>query len=231
MNITVRNWLRYQAKFDTKRPGDFWKKIYKSLFTDYEFCKLTEREKLLLIAVYVFTDLESGTLSMSDKEFKHYTMLKFIDTSNLDHFMYTTETECDHDANTVCAQCDHNAITQVARKEKKRVDIEKKRVDRVLNANLDTSFNIFWDLYPDIKSRKCNPEKCRSKFKAICRGGTDPDDIIKGLKAAIASPIWKEDGGKYIPGSHPFLNQERWKAHHGELDESATHTAKTKGSL
>jgi len=65
-------------------------------------------------------------------------------------------------------------------------------------------FEIFWNMYPN----KVNRKKALEKFLKL--NSSLLDAILSGLKAAISSPDWTKDGGKYVPHPTTWINGERW---------------------
>lgn len=66
-------------------------------------------------------------------------------------------------------------------------------------------FDEFWKLYPNAAAKK----KCEEKWK---KNKLDEiaDLIIEDVRRKSNSVDWLKEGGKYIPMSITYINQERW---------------------
>lgn len=82
------------------------------------------------------------------------------------------------------------------------------------NNGYDPEFEAWWAEYPP--RRKTGKPKVYAKWKALrAQGQLLPlDQMLSVLRAQKQSPDWTKNGGDYIPGPHPYLNQFRF------LDES-----------
>lgn len=71
-------------------------------------------------------------------------------------------------------------------------------------------FAEFWAAWPS-HFRKKGRSKCESKWK---KAGLDAiaDRVIAGVEAWKRSEQWTKDGGQYMPGPLPWLNDEAWEA-------------------
>jgi hypothetical protein len=82
---------------------------------------------------------------------------------------------------------------------------------------VDEEFEIWWKAYPG--RRKQGKPVCLAKWKHLRKNGTLPSlpDMIKTLEFQKQSLDWVKNGGEYIPGPLPYLNQTKFS------DESVNH--------
>jgi hypothetical protein len=79
------------------------------------------------------------------------------------------------------------------------------------------SFLKFWESYPH--SRRTGKPQCVKVWKTK---GLDSmiETILTALENHKASNDWQKEGGRYIPGSAVWLNQERWEQQLLSVSES-----------
>lgn len=67
-----------------------------------------------------------------------------------------------------------------------------------------------WPIFPS-RGQATNPKKpAREKFVRLCKSGTDPEEIIAGVKAYAANPTTKH-GTEFVKTAEVWLNKECWK--------------------
>lgn len=107
--------------------------------------------------------------------------------------------------NATVTECNIEALPIVTCNGEKEKDIE---IDKDIDIEIDkeSSFNQFWDKYPNKKAKK-DAIKAWGKIKLN-------DDlfnlIIESLKKHKKSVNWVKDGGNFIPYPATWLNGERW---------------------
>ena len=73
-------------------------------------------------------------------------------------------------------------------------------------------FEQFWKAYPSRGDNKPNPKKpARAKFSAAVKKGTDPADILRGVKNFVSAEQANGTEPRFIPMAITWLNQERWE--------------------
>ena len=209
MIITIKNWEKYQTYRPSRPTEGRWKKLHQSFFSDFHVRKLTEIERFRLLAIFAFTDLESGTLEVSGvDELCHMIGCKSILLSKFGHFISYDDSTVNQKGSTV------NQKGSQSRVDKSRVDkirLEKTRLDL---------FASWWELYPAGGGRKKQIEDCQIKWLELCKDGFDIDLVMEATGKATACREWLEDGGKYIPAPLVWLNQSRWLDDYGDGDVS-----------
>jgi len=92
-------------------------------------------------------------------------------------------------------------------------------------------FDAWFDAYPR-GSRRVGKKKCLARWK---RDNLEPraDELLANLEAWKVSEEWTKDGGKFICGPLPFLNQERYDLAEsdlkpGNVDRTAQPYARTR---
>jgi hypothetical protein len=96
------------------------------------------------------------------------------------------------------------------------VESRKAKSDPPANKNNghDPDFEAWWQEYPE--RRKTGKPKVYQKWRALKKGKKllPLDQMLAILRAQKQSHDWTKDGGDYIPGPYPYLNQFKF------LDES-----------
>ena len=76
----------------------------------------------------------------------------------------------------------------------------------------DVAFEEFWKIYPSRGENKPNPKKpARAKFFSAVKKGTDPADILRGVKNFVLAEQANGTEPRFIPMAITWLNQERWE--------------------
>jgi hypothetical protein len=80
---------------------------------------------------------------------------------------------------------------------------------------IDQDFEVWWKAYPSGRRKQGKPV-CLAKWKHLRKTGTMPPlpEMIKTLEAQKQSIDWVKNGGEFIPGPLPYLNQAKF------IDES-----------
>lgn len=73
-----------------------------------------------------------------------------------------------------------------------------------------SGFAEFWKRWPS-GARKKGRSKCEKHWR-LNKLDRIADDVMRGLSRWLASEEWAKDGGKFIPGPHPWLNDQAWEA-------------------
>ncbi len=87
----------------------------------------------------------------------------------------------------------------------------KKRNPPTPQGGFSPEFKVFWKAWPN-KKRATDEAGTFRKWKAALKRGATPDQIMASLAAWMLDPDWKRDGGFYIPGPEPWLNQKKYLA-------------------
>lgn len=77
-------------------------------------------------------------------------------------------------------------------------------------AEVPVGFVAFWDEWPP-HDRKDSKKQCLAHWRSNdleAKAGL----ILECLRAWKASEQWAKDGGRWIPGPHPWLNKKKWEA-------------------
>jgi hypothetical protein len=79
---------------------------------------------------------------------------------------------------------------------------------------IDEEFEVWWKAYPG--RRKQGKPVCLAKWKHLRKTGVLPPlpELVKTLEAQKQSIDWVKNGGEFIPGPLPYLNQTKF------IDES-----------
>lgn len=97
------------------------------------------------------------------------------------------------------------------------INIPKKR-DPSLNPSLFPALNArareeadgfeaFWEKYP----KKTARERAKAAWESVADTQEERDEIMTSLDAWNASAQWGEEGGRFIPKAHVFLEERRYK--------------------
>lgn len=103
------------------------------------------------------------------------------------------------------------------KKKRKRAKSDSLKLTPAQVAELQKSFDRFWDRYPK-KASKGQAWKTWKKHRpdsALC------EQIMEGLERARMSPQWRKNEGEFIPHPSTWLNALGWLDNHGSAAQAA----------
>lgn len=122
------------------------------------------------------------------------------------HIDSKTETPCEDVDKIPVTSCEDTDNKKENEKEKE-IEIENECYTPPRDMKAPGSFfTDFWEAYPN----HLNRDKAWKEWRAI---NPDPDTVSKiftGLEAWKKSPMWIDDGPRYIPCADKWLHDERW---------------------
>ena len=107
--------------------------------------------------------------------------------------------------------------TTSPRQRRDAADVKKAPVIRaeraeVANQEPDRAFEAFWEVYPEHKKKFSKKADSRAAWDAHKAAGTLPDlaFLFRRLWLQAGSLSWTNEGGRYVPKPHVWLQESRW---------------------
>lgn len=113
---------------------------------------------------------------------------------------------------------------QIVEKAELAFKLESEDPDVPKMPGIDEAFKMFWDAWPT-HVRKSGPNHAKVVFARL-KCNTYIKEVLEGLERCKKSQDWLKNGGEFIPGPSPWLNQQKWD----NKDAYATTSSPTNGS-
>lgn len=198
--IMVENWDKLQHYKDRNPP---WIKLYCSLLNDYEYCRLPDESKLLLMTLYMLASRYDNKIPCDPEWIAKQGSLKSpIDLKPLESGGFIKCYQGDSKAIELCKQ--HAEPETERETENKTHSSKTKQPHKARIRQYTPEFEQIWKEYP----------RHDGKGDAF-----DSFNLIKPDQALIAKmtqtirmfcPEWKKKEKKYIPLLATWLNNGRW---------------------
>lgn len=229
MFLGVKNWARFQHykagdRADKTPP---WIKLYFDLLTNHEFCELPDASKWHLVSIWLLASRRRGVVPYDQKWIQEKVSAQApIDLISLINgcFLY------------VCDECGTLLATDASttRGEKRREDknpqppegADAAETQDPQTPNIDPAaetrqsslesddgppgFLRFWSEWPKSERKKGKAQCLRIwRRKALEKIA---EQVIQSVRQHKTCRAWLKNGGEFIPGPLPWLNQGGWEA-------------------
>lgn len=178
MKYEIKNWSSFQ-QYKDDRPMH-WIKLHNSLLEDYNFNKLPEITQLHLLKLWMLASKQGGKLEGDEKWFSKLLNTKKVDIALLvrDGFLISTD-----------------SYDIVPREEKRRVEIEKRRVDEsreeqnVVTLPHDRALEVFQYWQSILNHKKAAFDKDRRALINKWLKSYDADYLKKAIHGCSVTPF------------------------------------------
>jgi hypothetical protein len=215
MILQPKNWQSFQHYKD-RAPA--WIKLHRGLLNDFEFSRLPIASKALAPLLWVLaSEYQNGAIdaSLDEIAFRIHVTRDELD-AGLNPLIaagfFVSDSGVQRGASKMLAEPEHDASELVRsatlEKEESRERGETESSAVASAPRRDDEFEEFWENYP--KRDGANPKEPAAKlFRSAVKSGTDPQQIIAGIKRCRAVEAGKI-GTPYIPQAVKWLRDKRW---------------------
>uniref|UniRef100_A0A6H1ZCX0 DUF1376 domain-containing protein n=1 Tax=viral metagenome TaxID=1070528 RepID=A0A6H1ZCX0_9ZZZZ len=196
--LKICNWEKYQHYSQRNPP---WIKLHNQLLDNYEYGRLRDDSKLLLVSLYLLASKCDNLIPNDPIWIKQKTMIQGkinIDPLIKAEFIKKNNyiSNCTPDDSIVQASCKQNGGTETETETEKTIAQKSTEV-----------FDQFWSDYPKKRS-KGDAEKAWARIKPTQHTS---DKIFISLSQAKKSNDWLKESGKYIPYPATWLRAKGWE--------------------
>ncbi len=193
--MQVSNWDRWQPKYKDRGTPP-WIKLYRNLFSNVEWCSLSDGEKGQLISIWILAADKKGYISNDPQVVQKMTMLDAPPNLNKFISLGFLIPACEQPVTSVLTACD-------SRGDERRVD----KIRELPCAPNGARFAEWYEKYPKKKGKS-------QSLKAWKRKNLDgiADQIIADTVKRVEVE-WNDP--QFIPMASTYINQERW---HDEIE-------------
>jgi hypothetical protein len=188
--LSVKNFEQYQHYKDRMPP---WIKLYRSIYNDREFMRLTIESRYLYIGLLVLFS-ECNNRLAEDLDYIAHRLAMPVNKINLEPLMLREENG--EQRGFLLVEGEPVPVRQES----------KQKPVRTAVPSLE-GFDEFWATCP----KKVGKGAAEKAWEKIRPDGALREKIVHAMKGAAASEDWTRDGGRYIPHPATWLNQKRWE--------------------
>ena len=209
--LKIKNWEKYQH-YSKRNPP--WIKLHNKLFDNYEYGRLQNDSKLLLISLYLLASKCDNCIPNDVEWIKKKTMIQgkieivplikagFININS-------GVPSCDQNDSEVIATCKQNGGTETETETETKTETKKNRKEYSVN------FLSFWNEYP-VKKAKGDAHKSWQKLKP------DINVVLLAIKNQVKEKEKLRSNKLFCPewpNPATWLNQLRWEDEDYEITE------------